>query len=215
VDLVPGADADGAVERGIGESQGLIAFGVGLLAAVAAGDGGAVLDGAAGLAGPADGIGVEHLAGGQADEQVHGLPGQRGGQRGGAVAGVHDDQRGAAAAVPGRGQAAQQVLDLPGRLLGPGGGRGALDVDEGGPRGAQVAERRGELVLPARDGLAGAVAAAGVMMDMTAARGAFGVRAGIGGGVDREPQPPPPRARVPDLRGAGGRDRGQGRSSRP
>ena len=113
-------------------------------------------------------------------------------------------------AVPGRVQAAQQVLDLPGRLLGPGGGRGALDVDQGGPRGAQVPERRGELVLPARDGLAGAVAAAGVMMDMTAARGAFGVRAGVGGGVDREPQPPPPCARLPDLRGAVGRDRGEG-----
>ena len=87
---------------------------------------------------------------------------------------------------------------------------GALDVDEGGPRGAQVPERGGELVFPAGDGLAGAVAAAGVVVDVAAFRGAFGVRAGIGGGVDREPQPAPPRARLPDLRGVRGRHAGQG-----
>ena len=68
---------------------------------------------------------------------MHGLPGHGGGQGGGAVPGVHDDQRGAAAVVPGRVQAPQQVADLPGGLLRPGGGRGALDIDQRGPRGAQ------------------------------------------------------------------------------
>ena len=112
-------------------------------------------------------------------------------------------------------QAAQQVLDLPGGLPGAGGGGGPLGIDQGGPRGAQVPERGGELVLPAGDGLAGAVAAAGVMMNVAAFRGAFGVRAGIGGGVDREPQPPPPRARLPDLRGVRGRQAGQGLLQQP
>jgi hypothetical protein len=54
-----------------------------------------------------------------------------------------------------------------------------------------VPEGGQELVFPARDGLAGAVAAAGVMVDMPAARGALGVRAGVGGGVDGELQPLP------------------------
>ncbi len=58
-------------------------------------------------------------------------------------------------------------------------------------------QRRGELVLPAGDGLAGAVAAARVMMDVPASWRAFGVRARVRGGIDREPQPPPPRARLP------------------
>ena len=113
-------------------------------------------------------------------------------------------------APPGRLQAAQQVLHLPGGLPGPGGRRGPLDVNQGGPCGAQVPERGGELVFPAGDGLTGAVAAAGVMVDVAAFWGAFGVRAGVGGGVDREPQPPPPRARLPDLRGVCGRHAGQG-----
>src|SRR5258707_9967905 len=38
-------------------------------------------------------------------------------------------------------------------------------------------------------GLAGAVAAAGVVMDVPAARRAFGIRPGISRRVDREPQP--------------------------
>ena len=170
-----------------------------------AGDRHAVLARAAALAGPGDRVGVEHAAGCQPDQQVNRLPGQRGGQRGGAVPGVHDDQRRAAPAGAGCLQAAEQVGDLPGGLPGAGGGGGAPGIDQGGPRGAQVPERGGELVLPAGDGLAGAVAAAGVMMDVAASGGAFGVRAGIGGGVDREPQPPPPRARLPDLRGVCGR----------
>jgi hypothetical protein len=115
-----------------------------------------------------------------------------------------------AAAGAGRVQAAQQVADLPGGLPRPGGGRGALGIDQRGPRGAQVPQRRDELVLPARDGLAGAVTAAGIVMDMTAARRALGIGAGIRGGVDREPQPRPPRARLPDLRGLRGRYRREG-----
>ena len=125
--------------------------------------------------------------------------------------GVHDDQRRAApAGAACRLQAAQQVLDLADRLPGAGGRSDALDVDQGGPCGAQVPERGGELVFPAGDGLASAVAAAGVMVDVAAFRGAFGVRSGVGGGVDREPQPPPPGARLPDLRGVRGRHAGQG-----
>jgi hypothetical protein len=146
---------------------------------------------------------------------VHGAAAQRGGQRSGAVPGVQDDQRDAAAAGAGRVQAAQQVLDLPGRLAGAGCGRGPLDVDQGGPRGAQVPGRRGELVLPARDGLAGAVAAAGVVMDVPAFWRALGVRAGIRGGIDGEPQPRPPRARVPDGGGLPGRQPGQGTVEQP
>ena len=48
------------------------------------------------------------------------------------------------------------------------------------------------------------------MVDVAAFWGAPGVRARIGGGVDREPQPAPPRARLPDLAGVRGRDAGQG-----
>ncbi len=132
---------------------------------------------------------------------MHRAAGQHCGQRGGAVPGVEDHQRRAGAAVPGRVQAAQQVAHLPDRLPGAGGGRGPLHVDQRGPGGAQLPECRGELVLPAGDGLAGAVAPAGVMMDMAAPGRALGVRPGVRRGVDREPQPPPPRARVPDLPG--------------
>ena len=164
----------------------------------------------AALAWPADGVGVEHAAGGQPDEQVDGAAVQRSCQRGGAVSGVQDDQRGAAATGPGRVQAAQQVLHLPGRLAGAGSRRGPLHVDQGGPRGAQVPDRRSELVLPAGNGLAGAVAAAGVMMDVAAARRAFGVRPGIGRRVDREPQPPPPCGCLPDCGARLGGHAGQG-----
>ena len=128
---------------------------------------------------------------------MHVLAGEGGGQRGGAVAGVHDDQRGASPAVAGCLQAAQQVLDLPRGLAGAGGLGGALHIGQRGPGGAQVPERRDELVLPAGDGLAGAVAAAGVMMNVPAFWRALGVRARIRRGIDREPQPPPPRARLP------------------
>jgi hypothetical protein len=79
--------------------------------------------------------------------------------------------------------------------------RGALDADQRGPCGAQVPDRGRELVLPAGDGLAGAVAAARVMVDVLPAGRAPGVRPGVGGGIDREPQPPPPRARLPHLGG--------------
>jgi hypothetical protein len=58
--------------------------------------------------------------------------GQGGGQRGGAVPGVEDDQRRPCAAVAGRVQAAQEVLDLPYRLPGAGGLGGPLDVDQAG-----------------------------------------------------------------------------------
>ena len=97
MDLVPGADADGAVARGVRQGEGLIGFGAGPAGVVVAGDRHAVLAGPAFLAGPGDRVGVEHAAGCQPDQQVHGLPGHGGGQRGGAVPGVHDDQRGAAA----------------------------------------------------------------------------------------------------------------------
>lgn len=49
---------------------------------------------------------------------------------------------------------------------GAGGLGGAPDVDHRGPRGAQVPDRGGELALPAGDGLAGAAAAARVMVDV-------------------------------------------------
>ena len=107
-------------------------------------------------------------------------------------------------------QAAEQVLDLPDRLPGAGARSGPLDIDQGGPRGTQVPQGGGELVLPAGDGLAGAVAAARVVVDVAASGGAFGVRAGIRGGIDREPLPPPPRARLPRLGGLGGRDASKG-----
>jgi hypothetical protein len=99
---------------------------------------------------------------------VHRAAGQPGGQRGGAVAGVENEERRAAPAVPGRCQAAQHVPDLGDRLARAGGLGGALHVDEGRPRGPQVPGRRHELVFPARDRLAGAVAPARVMMDVAA-----------------------------------------------
>ena len=139
---------------------------------------------------------------------MHVLPGQGGGQRGGAVPGVEDGQR-RPAVVPGRTQPAEQVPDLPGGLVRAAGLGGAHDIGDGGPRGAQVPESSGELVLPAGDRLAGAVTAARVMMDMLAARGAFGVRPRVGGRVDREPQPPPPGARLAHRAGIFRREPGQ------
>jgi hypothetical protein len=101
--------------------------------------------------------------------------------------------------VPGLVQAAQHVLYLRDRLLRAGRGGGALDVQERGPRGAQVPDRGGELVLPAGRGLAGALAVASAVVDVLPARGAHGVRPGAGGRVDGEPQSRPPGARIPDL----------------
>ena len=85
VDLAPGIDADGPVPRRVRQDEGLLWFRVGLPGVVVAGKGHAVLAGAAVLAGPGDRVAVEHAAGRQPDQQVHGLPGQGGGQRGGAV----------------------------------------------------------------------------------------------------------------------------------
>jgi hypothetical protein len=46
-------------------------------------------------------------------------------------------------------------------------------------------------------------------MDVLPARGAFGVRPRVGGGVDREPQPAPPGTRLPHRRGILARQPGQ------
>jgi hypothetical protein len=111
--------------------------------------------------------------------------------------------------VPGLVQAAQHVLYLRDRLLRAGRGGGALDVQERGPRGAQVPDRGGELVLPAGRGLAGALAVASAVVDVLPARGAHGVRPGAGGRVDGEPQSRPPGARIPDLSRLACRNAGQ------
>ena len=123
------------------------------------------------------------------------------GEGGGAVAGVEDEQRRGLAAVPGGVQAAQHVPDLRDRLGRAIRGRGPGHVDQRGPRGAQVPDRRGELVLPAGRGLGRAPAAAGAVVHVLPARGAPRVRPGVSGRVDGEPQPAPPGARVPHLRG--------------
>ena len=73
----------------------------------------------------------------------------------------------------------------------------------------------GELVLPARRGLAGALAVAGPVVDVLPARGAPRVRPGIGRRVDRDPHPPPAGARVPDPRGVRRRHPGQGPVQQP
>ena len=149
VHAAPGIDADGAVVRGAGQDEGFVRFGVRGGGVVMAGDGDAVAAGPAAFAGPGDRVAVEDAGGRQPDQQVHRLPGQRGGQGGGAVPGIEDDQRRAAAVVPGGAEPAQQVPDLPGGLVRTGGLGGAPGVDQGGPRGAQVPGRGQELVLPA------------------------------------------------------------------
>jgi hypothetical protein len=58
-------------------------------------------------------------------------------------------------------------------------------------------------------GLGRAPAVAGAVVHVLPARGAPRVRPGIGGRVDREPQPGPPGARVPHLRGIVRRQPGQ------
>jgi hypothetical protein len=55
VDLMPGADADGAVPRGAGQGEGLLRFGVGLAGVVVADDGHACLPGRPFLPGQATG----------------------------------------------------------------------------------------------------------------------------------------------------------------
>ena len=127
--------------------------------------------------------------------------GQPVGERGGAVAGVEDEQRRGLPAGPGGAQAAQHVPHLRDRLGRAGRGRGAGHVEQGGPRGAQVPDRRGELVLPAGRGLAGAPAVAGAVVHMLPARRAPRVRPRVSGRIDGEPQPAPPGARVPHLPG--------------
>src|SRR5260370_33057311 len=62
MDLVPGADADGAVSRGVWQHQGFIGFGVGLAWVVVAGGRRAGLARTAVLAGPGDRVAVEHAA---------------------------------------------------------------------------------------------------------------------------------------------------------
>ena len=76
-----------------------------------------------------------------------------------------------ARAVPGGAQAAQHVLHLRNRLGRPGRGHGARHVHEGGPCGAQVPDRRGELVFPAGAVLAGALAVAGPVVHVLPAPG--------------------------------------------
>ena len=133
VHRVPGVNADGAVVRGVREQQRLIRFGVRHAGLVVAGDGNAVAAGPAAFAGPSDRVAVEHALGRQPDQQVNGLPGQRGGERGSAVPGVADDQRRPApAGLPRYPQPAQQVPDLAGGLGGPGGISVAFDVDQRG-----------------------------------------------------------------------------------
>ena len=138
-----------------------------------------------------------------------GQPGQPVGEGGGAVAGVEDEQRRGFPAVPGGAQAAQHVPHLRDRLGRAIRGRGACYVQQGGPRGAQVPDRCGELVLPAGRGLAGPLAVAGAVVHVLPARGAPRVRPRVGGRVDREPQAAPPGARVPDRGRAGRGQAGQ------
>ena len=216
---MPGLGADGAVERGVRQGERLVGFGVrgqGLLPAPrpAAGGGsgevrglqavhrGAAAGGTAVLAVPGDGIGIEHAAGGEPDQDVDRAAEEPVGEGGGAVAGVEDEQRRGLRAVPGGAQAAQHVLHLRDRLRCAGRGRGARHVDERGPRGAQVPDRRGELVLPAGRGLGLEPLQWQAPLCTCSRPGehhASGL--GIGGRVDGEPQPGPPGARVPHLRG--------------
>ena len=102
---------------------------------------------------PGDGVGVEHAAGGEPDQDVDRAAEEPVGEGGGAVAGVEDEQRRGLPAVPGGAQAAQHVPHLRDRLRCAGRGRGARHVGQRGPRGAQVPDCRGELVLPAGRGL--------------------------------------------------------------
>ena len=168
---MPGLGADGAVERGIRQDEGLAGFrvrGQRLLPAPRAAPGGGsgevrrlqavhrgpAAGGTAVPAFPGDGIGIEHAAGGEPDQDVDRPAEEAVGESGGAVAGVEDEQRRGLRPVPGGAQAAQHVLHLRDRLRCPGRGHGARHVDEGGPRGAQVPDGRGELVFPAGRGLA-------------------------------------------------------------
>ena len=137
--------------------------------------------------------------------------GQPVGERGGAVAGVEDEQR----HRPAGGQAAQHALDLGDRLRGPRRRHGPPDVDDRCPGGAQVPGDGGELVLPAGRGLAGALAVAGPVVDVLAARRAPRVRPGIGRRVDRDPRPAPAGARVPDPGGVRRRHPGQRPAQQP
>jgi len=216
--VMPGLGADGAVERGIRQGERLAGFrvrGQRLLPGprpAAGGGSGEVrrlqavhrrpaAGGAPVPAFPGDGIGIEHRPGGEPDQDVDRAAEKPVRERGGAVAGVEDEQWRGLQAVPGGAQAAQYAPHLRDRLRCPGRGHGTRHVGHGSPRGAQVPDGRGELVFPARRGLGRALAAAGAVVDVLPARGAPRVRPGIGGRVDREPEPGPPGARVPHLRG--------------
>jgi hypothetical protein len=131
----PGIDADGAVQGRARQGQRLVWLGVRLAGVVVAGDGDAVPGRAAVPAGPGDRVAVHDAAGRQPDQQVHVLPGQGGGQRGGAVPGVEDGQR-RSAVVPGRAQPPEQLPDLACSLARAAGPGGARDIGDGGPRGA-------------------------------------------------------------------------------
>jgi hypothetical protein len=172
-------------------------------------DRGAAARGTAVPAVPGDGIGVEHAVGREPDQDVDRAAEKPVGESGGAVAGVEDEQRRRLRPVPGGAQAPQHVLHLRDRLRCPGRGHGPRHIDDRGPCGAQVPDGRGELVLPAGRGLTGALAVAGAVVHVLMARGAPRVRPGIGGRVDGEPQPGPPGARVPHLRGIPRRQAGQ------
>lgn len=71
---------------------------------------------------------------------------------GGAVAGVEDEQRRGARAVPGGAHAAQYVPHLRDGLGGDARAGGAGHVEQAGPGGAQVADGRDELEFPAGRG---------------------------------------------------------------
>ena len=191
VDVVPGLGPDGAVERGVREDEGLVRLrgrGKRLLAAPRAASlrGGFQLcllqavdlrppvRGPAVLPRPGGRVLVEDAAGGQAHQDVRRAAGQSVGERGGAVAGVEDEQRRRPAGVPSGAKAAQHALDLVDRLGGAGGRHGAPDIGERGPRGPQVPGDGGELVLPAGRGLAGPLAVTGPVVDVLAARRAPG-----------------------------------------
>ncbi len=187
VHAVPGLGPDGAVERGVRQDEGLVGFrvrGQRLLPAPGAaprgGSGevlrlqavhrGAAAGGTAVPAVPGDGIGIEHAAGRQPDQDVDRAAEEAVCESGGAVAGVEDEQRRCLPAVPGGTQAAQHVLHLRDRLRCPGRGHGARHVEQGGPCGAQVPDGRGELVFPAGSGLGRALAVAGAVVDVLPAR---------------------------------------------
>ena len=106
----------------------------------------------------------------QPDQHVDRAAQEPVGEGGGAVAGVEDEQRRRLPAVPGGAQPPQHALHLRDRLRRPGRGHGARHVGQGGPCGAQVPDRGGELVLPAGRGLGRPFAVARAVVHVLPAR---------------------------------------------